>query len=286
MKQVLKAGTRQIDLSVPVCMGIINVTPDSFSDGAQLQRTGTDHFEVDLDLTLSRAEKMVRDGAIFIDVGGESTRPGAETVSVEEQLARVIPVIEAIHKNLDVCISVDTSSAEVIREAISAGAELVNDIRALSDADALQRAVESDVAICLMHMQGQPRTMQTTYQYDDVVEEVIEFLQRQVQKCIHAGVGKDRLLVDPGFGFGKSIEHNFKLLKHLSEFASIEVPLLVGISRKSMIGGVIDRPIDQRLAGSIAATTLALIGGARIVRTHDVAATLDAIRVNCAYLDA
>ena len=286
MKQVLKAGTRQIDLSVPVCMGIINVTPDSFSDGAQLQRTGTDHFEVDLDLTLSRAEKMVRDGAIFIDVGGESTRPGAETVSVEEQLARVIPVIEAIHKNLDVCISVDTSSADVIREAITAGAELVNDIRALTNSGALQRAVESDVAICLMHMQGQPRTMQTTYKYDDVVKEVIEFLQQRVQSCIQAGVDKDRLLVDPGFGFGKSIEQNFKLLKHLSEFASIDVPLLVGISRKSMIGGAIDRPVDQRLAGSIAATTQALNGGARIIRTHDVAATLDAIRVNCAYLDA
>ncbi|MDA1372833.1 MAG: dihydropteroate synthase [Proteobacteria bacterium] len=286
MKQVLKAGNRQIDLSVPVCMGIINVTPDSFSDGAQLQRTGIDHFEVDLDLTLSRAEKMVRDGAIFIDIGGESTRPGAETVSVEEQLARVIPVIEAIHKNLDVCISVDTSSADVISEAITAGAELVNDIRALTNSGALQRAVESDVAICLMHMQGQPRTMQTIYKYDDVVKEVIEFLQQRVQSCIQAGVGKDRLLVDPGFGFGKSSEHNFKLLKHLSEFASIDVPLLVGISRKSMIGGAIDRPVDQRLAGSIAATTLALIGGARIIRTHDVAATLDAIRVNCAYLDA
>ena len=286
MKQVLKAGTRQIDLSVPVCMGIINVTPDSFSDGAQLQRTDTGRFEVDLDLTLSRAEKMVQDGAIFIDIGGESTRPGAQVVSVEEQLARVIPVIEAIHKNLDVCISVDTSSADVIREAITAGAELVNDIRALTNSGALQRAVESDVAICLMHMQGQPRTMQTTYKYDDVVKEVIEFLQQRVQSCIQAGVDKDRLLVDPGFGFGKSIEQNFKLLKHLSEFASIDVPLLVGISRKSMIGGAIDRPVDQRLAGSIAATTQALNGGARIIRTHDVAATLDAIRVNCAYLDA
>ncbi|MDP6413947.1 MAG: dihydropteroate synthase [Gammaproteobacteria bacterium] len=267
-------------------MGIVNATPDSFSDGSELSSPGKQRFEIDTDKALRKAEKIVNEGAIFVDVGGESTRPGAEAVDAEEQLARVIPVIEAIRNNLDVCISVDTSSAQVIKESVAAGAELVNDIRALANPDALGRVVESDVAICLMHMQGQPRTMQSTFHYVNVVEDVLSFLQERVRECIDAGIHKDRLLVDPGFGFGKSLEHNYQLLKELPRIASIDIPVLVGISRKSMIGAVVDKPVNQRLAGSIAATALALNGGARIVRTHDVAATVDAIRVNSAYINA
>jgi dihydropteroate synthase len=267
-------------------MGIINVTPDSFSDGAQLQKPGSDVFEVDIDMALSKAEEMVSEGAKFIDVGGESTRPGAKEVSVDEELTRVIPVIEAIRRNLDVCISVDTSSPLLMREAIAAGAELVNDIRALADPEALALCCQSNVAVCLMHMQGQPRTMQATFEYQNVVEDVLEFLQQRVKVCLGAGMSIERLLVDPGFGFGKSLEHNYQLLKHLPRIATLGRPLLVGISRKSMIGGIVDRPVEQRLAGSIAATIHALTGGARIIRTHDVAATVDTIRVNCAYQSA
>ncbi len=286
MNYFLHAGSRQIDLSVPVCMGIVNATPDSFSDGSELSSRGKQRFEIDTDKALRRAEKMVDEGAIFVDVGGESTRPGAEAVDAEEQLARVIPVIEAIHNNLDVCISVDTSSAQVIKESVAAGAELVNDIRALANPDALGQVVESEVAICLMHMQGQPRTMQSTFQYVNVVEDVLSFLQERVQVCVDAGIHKDRLLVDPGFGFGKSPEHNYQLLKELPRITFMALPVLVGISRKSMIGAVVNKPVNQRLVGSIAATALALVGGARIIRTHDVAATVDAIRVNSAYINA
>ena len=266
-------------------MGIINATPDSFSDGSELSSRGKQHFEIDTDKALRRAEEMVNEGAIFVDVGGESTRPGAEAVDTEEQLARVIPVIEAIRNNLDVCISVDTSSAQVIKESVAAGAELVNDIRALANPEALRQVVESEAAICLMHMQGQPRTMQSTFQYVNVVEDVLSFLRERVRVCVDAGICKDRLLVDPGFGFGKSLEHNYQLLKELSRITSIDLPVLVGISRKSMIGAVVNKPVKQRLAGSIAATALALAGGARIIRTHDVAATVDAIRVNSAYIN-
>ncbi|MDP6651081.1 MAG: dihydropteroate synthase [Gammaproteobacteria bacterium] len=267
-------------------MGIVNATPDSFSDGSELSSPGKQRFEIDTDKALRKAEKIVNEGAIFVDVGGESTRPGAEVVDTEEQLARVIPVIEAISNNLDVCISVDTSSAQVIKESLGAGAELVNDIRALANPEALGQVVESEAAICLMHMQGQPRTMQSTFQYVNVVEDVLSFLRERVRVCVDAGIQKDRLLVDPGFGFGKSLEHNYQLLKELPRITSIDLPVLVGISRKSMIGAVVNKPVNQRLTGSIAATALALVGGARIIRTHDVAATVDAIRVNSAYINA
>ena len=267
-------------------MGIINVTPDSFSDGAQLQLTGSDHFKVDVEKALRRADAMVREGAVFIDVGGESTRPGADKVAEQEELARVIPVIEAIRRNLDVCISVDTSSATVMAAAIDAGAELVNDIRALSDPATQALLVKHKVAICLMHMQGQPRTMQSSYHYDDVVAEVLDFLRLRVDACLAAGVDRQRLLVDPGFGFGKSVQHNYQLLKHLAQLQKLDLPVLVGLSRKSMIGAVIDKPVHERLAGSVAATVHALLGGAKVIRTHDVAATQDAIRVNCAFQDA
>lgn len=286
MPFTLKAGARQIDLSRPVCMGILNTTPDSFSDGAQLARAGSARFAVDVDLALARAEAMLGEGAVFIDIGGESTRPGAEPVSVDEELSRVIPVVEAIHRNLDICISVDTSNPTVMREAVAAGAELINDVRALTRDDALQAAAESRAAICLMHMQGQPQTMQQDVNYSDVVAEVRDFLQQRLNVCLDAGIDNSRLLVDPGFGFGKTVQHNFQLLKQLPSLQSLGVPLLVGMSRKSMIGAATGRDLDQRLAGSVAAASLALHNGAHVIRSHDVAATMDAIGVHCAYQEA
>jgi dihydropteroate synthase len=283
MPTILTAGDRQIDLSTPVCMGILNVTPDSFSDGALLAQSSSTEFRVDVDKALSRAHAMVASGAQIIDVGGESTRPGARAVSIAEESDRVLPVITALRANLDVCISIDTSSPDVMKAAIDAGAGMVNDVRALTTSGAIDVVAASDVAVCLMHMQGQPRTMQQTYTYRDVVEDVLEFLQQRLAACRDAGIARQRLVVDPGFGFGKSLAHNYTLLKSLRRFSVMEQPVLVGLSRKSMIGGVIDRPVDERLAGSIAATTLALLGGASIVRTHDVAATMDAIRVHSAY---
>ncbi len=267
-------------------MGIINVTPDSFSDGCELQIVGANTFQVDLDRALYRAEAMVREGATFIDVGGESTRPGAAVVAVQEEIDRVIPLIQAIHKQLDVCISVDTSSPQVMTEAINNGAELVNDIRALSRQGAVEAVLQTKAAVCLMHMRGEPLTMQDSISYKSVVEEVFGFLSTRVEFCLERGFERGRLLVDPGFGFGKSVQHNYQLLKNLARLTELQVPLLVGLSRKSMIGEIINRPVDQRLAGSIAATTHALACGAKIIRTHDVAATMDAIRVNSAYISA
>ncbi len=270
-------------------MGIINATPDSFSDGAELQKLGTDSFQLDIDKALSRAEAMVGEGAVFIDVGGESTRPGAALVSEQEELDRVIPIIEAIRARLDVCISADTSSATVMREAISSGAELINDVRALSTPGAIEAVSASKAAVCLMHMQGKPSTMQNNLSqasYESVVEEVFEFLRGRVESCSAQGIPRSRLLIDPGFGFGKTVEHNYLLLKKLTHFSGLELPMLVGVSRKSMIGAVTGRAVDKRLAGSIAATTFALISGAKVIRTHDVAATMDAIRVNSAYSSA
>lgn len=270
-------------------MGIINATPDSFSDGAELQKLGIDSFQLDIDKALSRAEAMVADGATFIDVGGESTRPGADPVSEQEELDRVIPIIEAIRTRLDVCISADTSSPTVMREAITSGAELINDVRALSRPGAIEAVSASKVAVCLMHMQGKPSNMQKNAlptSYESVVEEVFEFLRGKVESCVDQGIERSRLLVDPGFGFGKTVQHNYLLLKKLAYFSQLDIPVLIGVSRKSMIGAVTGRAVDQRLAGSIAATTFALASGAKVIRTHDVAATMDAIRVNCAYSSA
>lgn len=286
MTKYLTAGERQIDLSSPVCMGIINVTPDSFSDGSQLKKTGCGNFQVDLDKALYRAESMMGEGAVFLDVGGESTRPGAATVTAQEELDRVIPVIEAIRSRLDICISVDTSSALVMKEAISRGVQLVNDVRALPTPESEDVVAGSEVAICLMHMQGAPSSMQETISYNNVVDEVFDFLSSRVDRCAEQGIDRSRILVDPGFGFGKTVQHNYQLLKNLARFSALQLPILVGLSRKSMIGEVVNRSTDQRLAGSIAATSHALAAGAKIIRTHDVAATMDAIRVNCAYLSA
>lgn len=267
-------------------MGILNITPDSFSDGCELGETGDNSFQVNIDKVLARAESMIQAGAVILDVGGESTRPGAEDVAIDQELERVIPVLDSLHSHFDICLSVDTSSPEVMREAIAVGANLVNDVRALTRDNGIEIIATSKAAVCLMHMQGQPRTMQKEYHYENVVQEVRQFLAARVEACEAAGIGRDRLLVDPGFGFGKSVAHNFELLKGLQAFAELDVPLLVGLSRKSMLGAVTDREVDQRLAASVAAATLALQGGARIIRSHDVAATVDAIRVHCAYTQA
>jgi dihydropteroate synthase len=258
-------------------MGILNVTPDSFSDGG-------DFFS--LDAALEQGHSMVREGAAIIDVGGESTRPGAEPVSVEQELERVLPVIEVLARELPVPISIDTSKPEVMQAAVSAGAGMVNDVMALQAPDALEVAAGLGVPVCLMHMQGEPRTMQHTPTYGDVVKEVKAFLQDRIEACETAGIPRERLLLDPGFGFGKTLEHNLLLLKHLDELCDLGAPLLVGISRKSMIGALLDAPVGERLIGSIAAAVLAVERGAGIVRTHDVKATIDALKVTAAVRSA
>ncbi len=257
-----------LDLNSPKVMGILNVTPDSFSDGG---------FFVSADKALQRAEQMVLQGAAIIDVGGESTRPGASAVSVQEELDRVIPIVEKIHRNLSTIISVDTSKAAVMRAAVEAGAGMINDVRALQDEGALDVARDLGVPICLMHMQGEPRVMQKNPIYSDVVQDVYRFLEKRVTSCIEVGIARNRLLVDPGFGFGKNLKQNLQLLKHLSDFRKLKLPLLVGMSRKSMLGMMLNRTVQERLAGSISLATLALAEGASIIRAHDVAETLDAI---------
>lgn len=278
---------RQFDLSTPVVMGILNVTPDSFSDGANLGHTDNRQtFRVSINKALTMAREMSEKGARLLDIGGESTRPGARQVSEQEELDRVIPVIEAIGANLAVAISIDTSSPRVMLEAVRAGAVMINDVRALSRDGALQAVANTGAAVCLMHMRGEPESMQSAVHYENVVIEVLEFLRQRADAAVSAGIARERLVIDPGFGFGKTLQHNYELLAKLSVFRQLELPILVGLSRKSMIGQATGRPVDQRLAGSIAATSLALQGGARIIRTHDVAATVDAIGVHCAFAEA
>ena len=259
------------------------MTPDSFSDGGGFSKNSTNLFEVDISKILHRVESYVEDGVSIIDIGGVSTRPGATSVELDIELHRTIPVIEAVKKNLDIPLSIDTSSPIVMAEAISAGVDIINDVRALSAPGAIDLALNSNVAVCLMHMKGEPRTMQTTPQYSNVVSEVTEFLRERIAACKRFGDIENRLLIDPGFGFGKTVSHNYQLLKSLSSFQDLGLPLLVGISRKSMIGEVVNRPAKERIYGTIAATTLAISNGASVIRTHDVAATMDAIRVHCAY---
>jgi dihydropteroate synthase len=269
----LDCAGMQLDLSRPCVMGILNVTPDSFSDGG-------DFFGPDD--ALRRGERMAEEGADILDIGGESTRPGSATVSVEEEIDRIVPVIEALRSRIDLPISVDTSKPEVMRAAVTAGAGMINDVRALCGAGALQAAVDSGVPVCLMHMQGLPRTMQEAPRYLDVVREVREFLRHRMDACTAAGIAAERLLLDPGFGFGKTLEHNIELLAGLGDLCSLGRPLLVGMSRKSMIGALTGRPVAERLAGSLAAAVLAVERGARLVRVHDVASTVDALRVSWA----
>lgn len=277
--RILEAGERKHDLSSPIVMGILNTTPDSFSDGAELASSNSGKFRVDIDKAVSCARAMVSDGAVIVDVGGESTRPGAAKVPVEEELDRVVPVIERLSSDLDVTVSIDTSSSLVMREAINAGARMVNDVRALADSGALDSIKNFNVALCLMHMQGAPSTMQHAPDYIDVVTEVSDFLSERVSFAISEGIDRSCLVVDPGFGFGKTLEHNYTLLKNMRELRPLDVPRMIGVSRKSMIGIVTDRDVKQRLAGSIAATVIGLNSGASIVRSHDVSATIDAIKV-------
>ncbi len=261
-----------IDLSPeqrPLIMGILNVTPDSFSDGGRFNQTP---------VAIERVRRMIEEGADIIDIGGESTRPGAPAVSQEDELARVIPVIEAIRRDSPIPISVDTSKPPVMRAAVAAGASLINDVRALQEPGALEAAAELGVPICLMHMQGQPRTMQANPHYEDVVGEVLAFLQQRIEACQGAGIAPDKLILDPGFGFGKTVAHNLTLFRELGRFVATGYPVLVGVSRKSLIGKLLgERPVEERLAGSLALATLAGWLGAAIVRVHDVRESADAL---------
>ena len=265
---MLTVGTLKLD--VPAVMGILNVTPDSFSDGGRF---------VGRDAALRRAAALARDGAAIIDVGGESTRPGAAAVSAQEELDRVLPVIEAVAAAVDVPLSVDTSKAVVMREAVRAGAAMINDIRALQEEGALRAAAELQCPVCLMHMQGEPRSMQRRPFYGDVVAEVAEFLDERVRACIAAGLPGDSLVLDPGFGFGKTPRHNIELLSNLRQLQSLGRPILVGLSRKSTLGELTGRDVAERMPASIAAAVLAVSRGATIIRAHDVGETVDALRV-------
>jgi dihydropteroate synthase len=259
-----------LELSTPKVMGILNVTPDSFSDGGV--------FDM-LENGLTQTALMLSEGADIIDIGGESTRPGAQDVSVQQELDRVIPVIELIYHRFDTIISIDTSKAQVMTEAVKAGASLINDVRALREDGALAAAVAAKVPVCLMHMLGQPRVMQQNPVYDDVVKDVMTFLQERISISCKAGIAVEQIMVDPGFGFGKSLEHNYQILANLEKFHQLNVPVLAGMSRKSMIGNLLQREIDQRLAGNIAVATIAAQKGAQIIRVHDVKETVDAVKV-------
>lgn len=269
MGHFLDCMGKRLDLSQPQVMGILNVTPDSFSDGGRFTT---------LEAARDQARRMVEEGATIIDVGGESTRPGATPVPEQEELRRVIPVIEAIAEDLPAVISIDTHKPEVMRVAVAAGAGMINDIFALRQEGALEVVASLDVPVCLMHMQGVPRSMQDVPHYRDVVLEVRNFLRERVEACERAGVARCRLLIDPGFGFGKGLEHNLSLLAHLEAFSTLELPMVVGISRKSMIGAVLDVGVTERLYGSIALAAVAVWQGAAVIRAHDVSATVQAIR--------
>jgi dihydropteroate synthase len=265
---ILKAGPHEIDLAAPCVMGILNVTPDSFYDGGRIDRAAA----------LAHARKMIAEGARMIDVGGESTRPGAAPVDEDEELRRVVPIIETLARE-GACVSVDTMKPAVMRAALDAGAAIINDVRALQAPGAIELAAVSDAAVCLMHMQGEPATMQHAPAYADVVAEVRAFLARRTQACIDAGIAADRIVVDPGFGFGKTLAHNLALLRDLGEIAGLRYPVLVGVSRKGMLGAITGRDLGGRLGGSIAAALAAAVRGARILRVHDVAGTVDALAV-------
>ncbi|WP_413740050.1 dihydropteroate synthase [Sodalis sp. RH14] len=271
----LQLGQRVLDLGSPQVMGILNVTPDSFSDGGKYRR---------LDAALAHAQAMVAAGATLIDIGGESTRPGAAPVSDQEEADRVLPVVSALAQRLDVAISVDTSRALVMRESAAAGAHLINDIRALRDPGALEAARDSGLPVCLMHMQGEPRSMQQAPHYDDVLAEVDRFFAGRIADCVAAGIPKNKLLLDPGFGFGKDLAHNYRLLARVGDYHHFGLPLLVGMSRKSMIGQLNQAPAEQRVIGSVACAVIAAMQGAQIIRVHDVKATVEAMQIVTATL--
>ncbi|XHY19787.1 Dihydropteroate synthase [Vibrio sp. NH-UV-68] len=266
----ITANNKTLDLSQTHVMGIVNVTPDSFSDGGQYCR---------LEDALTQAKHMIDAGVTIIDIGGESTRPGAPDVVLEQELARVIPVIKAIRAQSDVWISIDTSKAEVMRQAVNAGADLINDVRALQEPGALEVAAQAGVPICLMHMQGQPRTMQASPHYDDLLAEVGEFLQQRIEACEAVGIHRQQLILDPGFGFGKTLEHNYHMLAHLEQFHQFGLPLLAGMSRKSMLFKLLDKKPAECVAASVSCATIAAMKGAQIIRVHDFEQTLDAIKI-------
>lgn len=267
---VLRCAQRTLDLSRAHVMGILNVTPDSFSDGGRYNT---------LEAALQRAIEMHSAGASLIDIGGESTRPGAAKVGVQQELDRVAPLVELIARECDVVVSVDTSSPEVMTETARLGAGLINDVRALQREGALAAATATGLPVCLMHMRGEPQTMQDEPHYADVAAEVAEFLQARVAACVQAGISTDRIILDPGFGFAKNTQHNYELFKRLPELLNLQYPLLVGVSRKSMIGHILNQPVDQRLYGSLALAVMALERGAKILRVHDVEQTMDVLKI-------
>ncbi len=273
----LMARGIELNLSTPQVMGILNVTPDSFSDG------GTHNS---LNDAVDHAAKLIAEGASIIDIGGESTRPGASDVSIDEELQRVVPVVEAIRQRFDVWISVDTSKAQVITESANVGASIINDIRSLHEPGALEAAAKTGLPVCIMHMQGDPKTMQQSPHYENVMMDVDRFLQENIQRCVDAGIEKNQIILDPGFGFGKNLAHNYQLLAHLSELHHLGLPILAGMSRKSMVGQLLNVPPQERVAGSVACAVIAAMQGAQIIRVHDVKETVDAMKVVQATLSA
>jgi len=269
LRSSLHCGKFKLDLSRPLVMGIVNVTPDSFSDGGQ-------HLQCAA--ALVHAHQLIADGADIVDIGGESSRPGAQPVSIQEELDRVLPIIEGLH-DMPVPISIDTCKPEVMEAAIAAGAQMVNDINALQDPAAMSVVAASPVAVCLMHKRGNPQTMQAQPHYQDVVAEVSEFLRERIAAAEMAGIERKRIVIDPGFGFGKTLEHNLVLLRELSKLGELGMPVLAGLSRKSMLGALTGQDVGDRLAASVAAALIAVQRGAGIVRVHDVRATVDALKV-------
>ena len=262
---------RTLHLDTPVVMGILNVTPDSFSDGGNYCQ---------LDSAVKQAHTLLEQGAKIIDIGGESTRPGAPDVSLEDELDRVIPLVKALRKTSDCIISIDTSKSEVMRQAILAGADIINDVRALQEPGAIEvLAAYPDVAICLMHMQGQPRTMQSNPQYEDLFADINDFFSERIEACEQAGIQQQRIILDPGFGFGKTLAHNYEILNRFDEFNQFNLPVLAGLSRKSMIGNLLNKSTNERLAGSLAGALIAAQNGAKIIRVHDVQETVDVLSV-------
>lgn len=255
---------------MPQVMGILNVTPDSFSDGGKFAK---------IDSALAQVEEMITQGAAIIDIGGESTRPGAVDVSQRDEILRVIPVLKAIKKRFNVKVSIDTSKVGVMSEAITHGADFINDVRALQNDGCLEVVAQSQIDVCLMHMQGLPRSMQLAPKYNDLIGDIKIFFENRILACVQGGIKKQRLILDPGFGFGKTLEQNYQLLARLSEFKSFNLPILAGLSRKSMIGTLLNREVEQRLAGSISTAIIAFQQGAQIIRVHDVKETVDALKI-------
>lgn len=270
MQATIQCGEHSLKITQPQVMGILNTTPDSFSDGGN-------YYSVEA--ALHQAEKMINDGATVIDIGGESTRPGAKAVSELDEIKRVIPVLKAIKQRFDIIVSIDTSKAAVMTEALTYGAGIINDVRALQNPGCLQAVANANVALCLMHMQGLPRTMQQAPHYDDLINDIKAFFEERITACQQVGIDKAQIMLDPGFGFGKSLDQNYQLLALMHEFKTLGIPLLAGLSRKSMIGNLLNRDVTERLAGSLTTAIIAAQQGAKIIRVHDVKETVDALNI-------